>query len=150
LQDHLAGSVVALDLLEHLEKTHPGTELERFFVRLREDITADRGELEDLMGRMGVSVGTLRKAVGWFAEKAVRIKLRMDDATGGNLQLLEGVEIVAAGLDGKHGLWVALAEASMASPKLRGPDYDRLVQRAIEQRQRIEPVRLDAARAALR
>ncbi|MDB5312393.1 MAG: hypothetical protein JWO38_6595 [Gemmataceae bacterium] len=68
LQDHLAGSVVALELLGHLEKAHTGSELERFFARMREDITADRVELESLMGRVGASVGTLRSAVSWVGE----------------------------------------------------------------------------------
>ena len=32
LNDHLAGSVVAVDLLEHLEKAHAGTPLQKFFL----------------------------------------------------------------------------------------------------------------------
>jgi hypothetical protein len=35
LNDHLAGSVTALELLEHLEKTHAGTTMERFAAELR-------------------------------------------------------------------------------------------------------------------
>jgi hypothetical protein len=149
LHDHLAGSVVALELLEHLEKAHAGSELAPFFARLRADIAADQDQLKGLMGRLDVSVGSLRSAVAWFAEKAGRLKLRMDDSSGGEFRLLEGCELIAIGIDGKRALWLALAEVSAAVPQLRGPDYDRLVARAVEQRRRIEPVRLDAARAAL-
>src|SRR5205085_7785795 len=55
LNDHLAGSVVALELLEHLEKAHAGTDVARFVAALRADIEADRGELEALMQRLHVS-----------------------------------------------------------------------------------------------
>ncbi len=149
LRDHLAGSVVALELLEYLEKSRAGTDLEPFFAQLRADITADRAELEDLMKRMGAAGGPVRTAVAWVGEKAARLKLRMDDAAGGDFLLFEAVELVAVGIEGKKALWLALAEVSKASPGLRGPDYDRLVERAVEQRERIEAVRLDAARAAL-
>ena len=140
LSDHLAGAVVALELLEHLGNVHAGTELAAFFARLREDILADRAD---------GSTGTVRAAVAWLGEKAARLKLRMDDAAGGDFRLLEAVELVAIGIDGKRALWLALAAASEAVPELRGPDYDRLVDRAADQRQRVETVRLDAARKAL-
>ena len=112
LHDHLAGSVVAIELLEHLEKAHVGTELAEFFATLRGDILADRAELDALIGRVGGSTGTVRAAVGWLGEKAARLKLRMDDASGGDFRLLEATELVAVGIEGKRGLWVALAEVS--------------------------------------
>jgi hypothetical protein len=73
----------------------------------------------------------------------------MDDAASGDFRLLESVELVAIGIDGKRALWTALAAESEGAPVLRGPDYDRLVRRATDQRQRVETVRLDAARKAL-
>ena len=60
LNDHLAGSVVALELLEHLGKAHPGTPTERFATELRADIAADRKELEDLMARLNIRVSQPR------------------------------------------------------------------------------------------
>jgi len=150
LADHLAGSVVALELLEHLEKNHHEAGLQEFFAGLREDIVADRHELESLMKRLAISASTLRSALAWLAEKAGRLKLRLDDSADGSLRLLEATELVATGIDGKRSLWLALAAASEDSRILQGPDYGRLIERAIEQRRRIEPVRLAAARAAFR
>ena len=60
------------------------------------------------------------------------------------LKLLESLEAVAIGVHGKGSLWRALKVVPAAS----GPDYDTLVRRADEQRERIEAVRLDAARQA--
>jgi hypothetical protein len=54
LNDHLAGSVAALELLEHLEKAHPGTATAQFAAALRSDIETDRQELVSLMDRMRV------------------------------------------------------------------------------------------------
>src|SRR5438270_13985937 len=89
LHDHHAGSVAAVELLEHLEAAHAGTDLARFAARLREDIAADQKELESLMGRLGLSAGGLRSAVAWAAEKAARLQLRLDDKEGGDLRLPE-------------------------------------------------------------
>ena len=57
-------------------------------------------------------------------------------------------EALAVGIAGKRALWQALSVAADGSPGLRGVDYDRLTERADEQRDRVEAMRLDAARSA--
>jgi hypothetical protein len=142
LNDHLAGAVAALELLEHLERTH--ADLAPFLRALRHDIEHDRAELEALIARLGVTQSAPRQAVAWVAEKAARLKMAVDDLSGSRLKLLESLEAVAVGIHGKGSLWRALKVVPAAS----GPDYDRLIARADEQRERIEAVRLDAARRA--
>ncbi len=149
LNDHLAGSVTVVDLLKHLEATHAGTELARFAAGLYADIEADRRELEGLIARLNIGESAPRQAVTWLAEKAIRLKLRLDDPAGGALRLLESLDIVAAGIDGKRALWLALAATAEDAPPFQGVDYARLEQRAEEQRGRVETVRREAARAAL-
>jgi hypothetical protein len=149
LNDHLAGSIAALGLLEQLEKEHDGTPLAQLVAGLRADIEQDRGELEALMGRLGVSTSTPRKVAGWLAGKATEAKLRADDSAGGPLRKLEALEAASVGIEGKRSLWLSLAAASERNPALRGPDYGRLVRRAEEQRDRVEDARLEAARDAL-
>lgn len=149
LNDHLAGSVVALELLEHLEAAHAGTPLESFLAELRADIAADRGELESLMNRLGIAESRTRKASAWLAEKITELKLRIDDPAGGELRLFESLEALSLGIEGKHSLWLALAAAAADAPGLKVLDYDRLAQRAVEQRRRVETLRLETARKAL-
>jgi hypothetical protein len=149
LNDHLAGSVAALQLLEDLEAWHLNTELERFFAELRTDISADRQELESLMNRLNTSQSHTRKATAWIAGKFTELKLRLDDPAGGDLRLLEALDALASGIEGKRALWLALAAAAENTPKLRSNDYQRLVERAEEQRARVEAVRIQAARSAL-
>ncbi len=149
LNDHLAGSVAALELLAHLEAAHKGTAVEHSIAGLRADVAADRQELEALMGRLDVAESGPRKATAWLTEKLTELKLRLDDPTGRDLHLLEGLEAVAIGIEGKRALWRALAAAADTAPELRGIDYGRLEQRADEQRRRAEALRLEAAKAAL-
>lgn len=149
LNDHLAGSTAALELLEHLEASQAGTEVARFAAELRAEVATDRGELEALMERLEVSESRTRKATAWLSEKASELKLRWDDLTGGELRLLEVLDALSIGIEGKRLLWRALASAAEDAPTLQGVDYEGLTRRAEEQRRRVETVRLDAARKAL-
>ena len=149
LNDHLAGSVAALELLAHLEAAHKGTAVERFLAELRADVAADRQELEALMGRLHVAESRPRKAAAWLTEKLTELKLRLDDPAGRALHLLEGLEAVAIGIAGKRALWRSLAAAAENAPALQGGDYGRLEQRADEQHRRVEAARLEAAKEAL-
>jgi hypothetical protein len=149
LNDHLAGSTAALELLEHLEAVHASEEVRRFAADLRADVAADRGELEALMDRLQVAQSRTRKAAAWLTEKASELKLRWDDRASGALHLLEALDALSLGIEGKRGLWRALAAAAEDTVALQGVDYDSLTKRAEEQRRRVETLRLDAARRAL-
>jgi hypothetical protein len=149
LNDHLAGSTAALEILEHLEASHEGTDLGRFVAALLSDIEADRGELEGLMQRLEFSESRTRKASAWIAGKVTDLKLRLDDREGGALRLFEALDALSLGIEGKRLLWRALAVLAEDQAVLRTLDYGRLIARAEEQRGRVEKVRLEAAREAL-
>ena len=149
LNDHLSGSIAAIELLEHLESAYAGKELERFFAALRKDIEADRQELERLMERLEIAQSRSRKAGAWIAGKFAELKMRLDDSARGPLRLLESLEAVELGINGKLALWRALIAAVEIAPALRGVlDYQRLAGRATEQIERVELHRLEAAKAA--
>jgi hypothetical protein len=150
LNDHLAGSVVALELLEHLAEAYPDTPAARVLTELRADIAADQQELKALMDRLQVTESLPRKAASWLAEKLSELKLRLDDLSGGPLRLLEGLDALAAGIEGKRALWWALSAATSVAPELQGPDYVHLAERAEEQQGRVEVVRLESAKAAFK
>ena len=142
LNDHLFGATAALELLQHLEETHP--DLASFLSSLRSDIESDRQELEVLLENIGASPSTVRQAAGWTLEKLARLKLNVDDESEGELKLFESLEVLEIGVYGKGALWRVLQSV----PAARGPNYRRLISRADEQRNRIEAARLAAARAA--
>jgi len=149
LNDHLSGSIAAIELLEHLESVYAGKEMEHFFAELRKDIEADRKELERLMERLEIAQSRPRKAGAWIAGKFAEFKMRLDDSARGPLRLLESLEAVELGINGKLALWRALIAAVEIAPALRGVlDYQRLAGRATEQIERVELRRLEAAKAA--
>jgi hypothetical protein len=147
LNDHLAGSVVAVELLERLQAA--GADMTECLAQLRSDIEADRRELKAFMHRLGIDESRTRKMGGWITQKLTQLKFRVDGPAGGPLRLLESLEAVALGIDGKLALWRALSAVAEVTPALRGVDYERLARRAMEQRQRAEALRLQAAKAAL-
>jgi hypothetical protein len=149
LNDHLAGSEAALELLEFIKAEQSGMSMEQFIAELRADIMADRQELEVLMVRLNVSKSRTRKATAWIGEKVTELKLHLDDPTGGPLRLLEALEALALGIHGKWSLWQAMAAAAADAPALQLVDYEGLAKRAEEQRGRVEAARLAAAKEAL-
>jgi hypothetical protein len=147
LNDHLAGSAAALELLDELRKVDG---LEDWATRVRTEIAEDRQELEELMRQAGIAQSTARQAAAWVAEKLAELKTRIDDRSGGALHRLELIEALALGIEGKRAVWTALQAAAANVPPLRGVNYARLIERADEQRRTVEVRRLQAAGDALR
>jgi hypothetical protein len=100
-----------------------------------------------LIERLGASESAPRKAAAWVTEKLISLKLRLDDKTVGSLWRLEALETLSLGIEGKLALWRALAVAKLRA-ELEKPDYQVLVNRAINQRAAVEGARLKAAKAA--
>ena len=149
LNDHLAGSVVALELLDHLEKDGAGTAEASILADVHADIEADRQELEAFMAQRGIAVSAPKKATGWLVEKLSELKLHLDDAGDGALRRLEALETIALGIAGKQALWDSLAAAAEDAPELNGLDNPRLGRRAEKQRGVVEGLRLHADKEAL-
>jgi hypothetical protein len=150
LNDHLAGSVAAVELMENLETVYAGNPIAGFIAELRADVEADREELESLMSRLQISESRTRKASAWLTEKFTELKLRLDDSARGDLRLFESLEALSLGIEGKRSLWIALAAAAQVSSQLQIVDYQRLKQRAEDQRDRVEKKRVEVAKTALK
>lgn len=149
LNDHLAGSVAALELLDHLIALQRGTDRERSFTALRAEVEEDQKTLQQLLAELGAKESRVRQAAAWLTEKLGQAKLQLDDSGSGELQLLEALEALGLGIQGKLGLWRALAAASDGVPQLSTTDFRDLERRALDQHQWVEMQRIQAARAAL-
>ena len=147
LNDHLAGSLIAVQILEHLESE--ATDLIQDLGALKAEIEADRRQLKELLDRLGISESRVRKVTSWITEQVTEAKFEADDESRGTLRRLERLESLALGIDGKSALWQALKAAAELAPELRQMDYEQLVQRAQQQRSRVEMLRVQAARVAL-
>ena len=71
LNDHLAGSVAALELLDQLIETHEGKPLSSFFQELRADVRKDQEVLRMLVQRFGKE-SAIRKAAACSLRSSTR------------------------------------------------------------------------------
>ena len=147
LNDHLAGAVGALELLDRLVETYKGKPLEKFFRDLRTDIEHDQGQLKELIQKLGAEESAVRKAGAWIAEKLSRPKIDLDEGSKNDLGLFLALEALVLGITGKRSLWRALQSASRTVPELARLDYSGLENRAIDQCERVEARRLEIARS---
>ena len=120
LNDHLAGSVAALELVDRLIETYKGKPLEQFFKDLRSEIDADQGELQDLIEKLGEKESPVRKAGLWVAEKFSRAKIRLSGSEEDRMGLFHAFEGLVLGITGKRALWTALAAAADTAPMAAG------------------------------
>ena len=107
----------------------------------------DRKTLEQLIAKVGNASTDAYDVLGWIAERASRIKLQHDDASG--LGTFEAFEAISLGILGKRGLWEALEACQDVDPRLAGLDYQALMARADQQFQRANLYRLKLAAKAL-
>jgi hypothetical protein len=142
LNDHLAGSEVALELLDHLNRLVPDSAVGQFAADLKTEIAADRQALEALMARLQIAQSRTRKIAAWNSEKFTELKLVLDDRKEGALRLLEFWDAFSHGIEGKRLLWRTLASALDGRPELSAIDLKNLEQRAEDQRRKVEVKRL--------
>jgi hypothetical protein len=106
LNDHLAGLVAAIDLIDHLIADDPDPVLERELVDLQsglqlEQRTAHRHRLR----RLGDKVG---QAMAWVGEKVARLKVGYGPADLPGLRRFEALETLALGFCSRRLLWHTL------------------------------------------
>ena len=148
LNDHLAGSVAAIELLDHLRELSRGTERERVLAILQSEIEEDQAVLLGLLHESGGKESRVRKAAAWLTEKLGEAKLKLDDPGSGSLRLLEALETLGLGILGKLALWRALEAAREEVPQLRKADFAKLKSRAQAQHDRVDAERLRVVRDA--
>jgi len=147
LNDHLAGSVAAIELLDDLVEHHSEDRFREIFRDLRDEIAADQGMLRDLIRKLGAEESAVRKAGAWLAEKFSRVKIGDVDDSAELLQALEGL---ALGITGKKLLWRSLGAVASNFPALQGTDFSQLEERARAQFERVETLRIEMARETFR
>src|SRR3954453_6653802 len=141
LNDHLAGATLGVELARRTLRENDDGELGEFLRWLCREVVADRRSLLALMQEHGVQPSLAKSGGAWLAEKIGRLKPNGHLTTYSPLSPLVELEGLAAGIEAKLPPWLALREAGSA--------VDTLVERARDQRERLEPHRLAAARAAL-
>ena len=140
--------MAALELVERLRRLSQGTYREQLFLSLGQEIEDDQQIVKLLLRSVGGKESKVRKAAAWLTEKIGEAKLELDDSGNGQLRLLEGLETLGLGIQGKLGLWRALSAVSSQDSEIGKLDLTRLERRARDQFERVEAERLLVARAA--
>jgi hypothetical protein len=149
LNDHLAGSVAALELLDALAGRVHGTPVEQMLRAVRVEVAADQDVLRAVLEQAGGDESRLKQAAAWLSEKLGQAKFAVAGHLHPDLDVLEGLETLALGIQGKAALWRALGAVAAENPRLSSFQFSSLEARARTQYDQVEQARLNAARAAL-
>ncbi len=131
LNDHLAGSVAAIELLDEVIEHHSEDRFGKIFRDWRGDIRVDQETLRNLIRKLGAEESAIRKAGAWVG-------------------LLQALEALALGITGKRLLWRSLGAIAQNFAALQGTDFGELEKRAQDQFERVETLRLEMAPEAFR
>ena len=146
LNDHLAGSISALEVIDHWAEAHKGEPLGNFFAQIETEVKADQETLRDIIRTLGIEESKVRKAGAWAAEKLGRARLIVAGNEPGSLGLVLTLEGLIMGITGKKLMWAALAAAKLTP--LSSRNFEQLQRRAEQQVERIEAERTSAVRQA--
>jgi hypothetical protein len=147
LNDHLAGSTTAIELVRRAVAQYEGTPLGAFFAELGGEIEQDRDELKSIMAANGVQPQRYKLAAAWAAEKAGRLKFNGALLRRSPLTPLVELETLAVGIHGKELLWRALR--NQPADDASAARMDELIARAARQHEAVERERREAGERAL-
>jgi hypothetical protein len=148
LNDHLAGSVVGSSLARRTARKNEGNYYGTQVAEIAEEIEEDKRALRRLMETAGVRRKQTRLAIAWLVEKAMRLKPNGRLGRYSPLSRVLELEELTMGITGKLELWRSM-DAVRDGSSLADVDFTRLIERAEGQRDRVEDLRVRAAREAL-
>lgn len=150
LNNHLAGSVLALELMEHAIKRDGDEPVKAPYAELLPEIQADQAVLQELIERLDARESRTKKAAAWLSEKLSRLHRDWsDDPEKVGLIRMEEAEMLGLGILGKRALWVALRTLAGNHAALGTLEYDSLIARAEEQFNTVEQFRQELAKSVL-
>jgi hypothetical protein len=148
LNDHLAGAAAGVELAEKLAENNQGTPFGAAVAAVADEIKVDRETLQGLMERLGIGKSPAKQATGWVVEKATRLRFNRRLTGSEDLTRLLETETLSLGIEGKAAMWQVLKDIDGLDGELGRADFDRLIFRARQQREALEPYRLEAATGA--
>jgi len=148
LNDHLAGSVVGANLAKRIARENEGNDYGTKVAAISREIEEDKATLREVMDRADVRRKQIRLSLARLTELATRLKPNGRLVGYSPLSRVLELEGLTIGITGKLGLWRSLETLDHDSgvPDL---DYTALATRAEDQRNRVEELRVRAAREAL-
>jgi hypothetical protein len=148
LNDQLALGIGFRELARRSAKSNVGTPLGDALERVARGIAEDVETFEGIMARIGVPKSPVKGALAVAGERLARFKLNGRVTSYSPLSRFLELDVLTNGLAGKPQLWMTLRDLAGLGERLPDVDFDALIRRAHEQREAIEPFRLQAGRHA--
>lgn len=149
INDHLAGSVAALALIDDMSDALDDAPLKSFLTSLKDEIQEEQGVLKILLQANDYREGAIKKAVAWLGEKASAPKFGASTDDSHELAIMQGLEMLYLGITGKLLQWHVFQAALAPMVEALGFDLGALQERAEKQRAAVEEFRLAYGRRAL-
>ena len=149
MNDQLALGTGWRELARRSQRANAGTPLGDALSRVASGIAEDVDTFETLMRRLGIERSRVKVPLAIAGERLGRLKLNGRLRGYSPLSRFLELDTLALGIDGKALLWRTLRDQAGLAARLPDVDFERLIQRAHDQRAELEPHRVEAARAAL-
>lgn len=149
LNDHLAGAMGALRLVERARGNNGGTLLGDFLAELQVQVEEDYRTLRGLLDALGMHAAVPKQGLAVAAEWVGRWKLNGQLRGYSPLARLVELEALSAGVQAKGKLWLSLQELVDVEPAVARIDLSRMIERAERQHEQLEGHRRKAAQQAL-
>ena len=138
---------VSSSLARRCERENRGNDYGRLIGEIAREIEEDQAALVEVMDRVGVRRKQARLAIARVTELGMRLKPNGRLIGYSPLSRVIELEGLTIGITGKLELWRSMA-ALEDGPGTAGFDFERLAARAEDQRDRVEDLRVRAAREA--
>ncbi|MDI5977243.1 hypothetical protein [Amycolatopsis magusensis] len=148
LNDHLAGATGGVDLSRRLAAAERDTDYGPELRWVAAEIAEDRRSLLEIMNGLDVVLARHKAALAWAAEKVGRLKFNGKLFRRSPLSRVVELEAVRLGVEGKAACWRALRHRAVGDSRLDVTALDRLLERAGEQSETVERLRVRATTEA--
>lgn len=148
LNDHLAGATAGIALAKRIAGRNTGP-VGQTFQELIPDLEDDERTLKSIIASMEFSGSGMKRVLADVVEKVGRLKLNGQILGYSLLSKMEELEVMALGIEGKAKMWSALGTVAELRPQLAKFDFEKLGVQARLQHDRVDALRLEAARDAL-
>ncbi len=149
MNDQLALGVAWREVARRAQRENAGTDHGDALVRVATEIAEDVETFESLMRRLELPVSRVKPRLAIVAERVGRLKLNGRVRSYSPLSRFAELDFLAMGIEGKKILWANLRDLAGVAERLPDVDFDALIERAQDQRDALEPHRLQAGREAL-
>jgi hypothetical protein len=147
INDHGAGGAAGLALARRCLSRNERSALGETLRHIVDEIAQDVDTLSSVRRSLALKDDRLKRVIARLVERLTRFKLNGRLRGYSPLSRLLEIEALLTGIDAKRSLWLALQQRD-SSACLAGFDLPALARRAENQRERLRPHHLEAARAA--